>query len=410
MQKSSLFLSRPLPILCSEPASFAEYTLLTRLPEIARRIIKENHFSTDINRQIETLISELPGGVIQSMIDPGASDLDLWKDYLASFIGQTWHQLPFWVCENVFYRRILEITGYFQKGPTFKIDPFSYQKGIGLELSRSAIHSLSTRLETWLNPTFIIEDALSEAIELNLWGNRADLSLFPADADSTLSNTQLQQAAEFMLVDNLSRLVEIILNLRGCHQKVEFLIDNAGYELVCDMALADLLINRDLVSQVVFQLKAHPTFVSDALPKNVQETVDFLLNSGDEKTANFGNRMAVAIAEGKFILEENFFWNSPLSAWDMPDSVRDELASSALVISKGDAHYRRLVGDLHWPDTTPFNQVLEYFPTQLVALRTMKSDVVVGLNQEQVFRLNQLDPLWRTDSKWGLVRVFTHFQ
>ena len=47
---------------------------------------------------------------------------------------------------------------------------------------------------------------------------------------------------------------------------------------------------------------------------------------------------------------------------------------------KGDLNYRRLVGDRLWPPTTPFADVTAYFPGPVAALRTLKSDVIVGLD------------------------------
>jgi hypothetical protein len=37
----------------------------------------------------------------------------------------------------------------------------------------------------------------------------------------------------------------------------------------------------------------------------------------------------------------------------MPDDVRPRLAEADVVLVKGDAHYRRALGDAHWPWTTP---------------------------------------------------------
>jgi uncharacterized protein with ATP-grasp and redox domains len=395
----------PPPYLCSSPASFAESTLLVRLPEIARRIISENHFSATIHQNIAALIADLPDGIIRNIEDPGAPDLDLWKAYLAPYLDLTWRQLSFLVCENTFYRRVLASTGYYQNGPTHHLDPYAYQKKLGLETSRKSLHALITRLDAWRAADFPAIQALTQAIETTLWSNRADLSLWPADAETTLSHDQLHQADEFLLANDLPETVQTILRLAGDNPRIDFLIDNAGYELVCDLALADGLLGRGWAKQVRFHLKAHPTFVSDALTADVKATVEFLQTDTDTKTAAFGSRLAQSIREGKLVLIDNFFWNSPLAGWEMPASLEQELAGASLVISKGDANYRRLVGDLHWPETTPFAKILAYFPTHLAALRTAKSEVVVGLREGQVRQLNQKEPDWRTNGRWGLVQL-----
>lgn len=48
---------------------------------------------------------------------------------------------------------------------------------------------------------------------------------------------------------------------------------------------------------------------------------------------------------------------------------------SALVFLKGDANYRRLIGDRLWQTDTPFADVAGYFPTKLCALRTLKAEL-----------------------------------
>ena len=50
--------------------------------------------------------------------------------------------------------------------------------------------------------------------------------------------------------------------------------------------------------------------------------------------------------------------------------VRVLLAEADVVLAKGDANYRRALGDAHWPWTPPLADVVSYFPTPIVFLRT----------------------------------------
>jgi Damage-control phosphatase ARMT1-like domain len=69
----------------------------------------------------------------------------------------------------------------------------------------------------------------------------------------------------------------------------------------------------------------------------------------------------------------------------MPQQLRDEFSgksaahpnsgSSAMVFVKGDANYRRLLGDRTWALDTPFSDVVSYFPVPVCALRTLKAEV-----------------------------------
>ncbi len=405
MFKSLPPLPLPVPFMCSDEGSFAETTLLVRLPEIARRVILENKLPAAANQAVEALITDMPDGRMRPLQDPLAPDLHLWQAYLQPHLGKSWRQLSFLECENVFYRRVLEATGYFGDGPSKGLDPYGYQKQLGLTTSRHGFHSLAARLDTWRAAGFDPAEALSEAIQTNLWGNRADLSLWPADAESTLPNTHLHQPAEFMLTNQIPEVVDTLLNISSRPRRVDFLVDNAGYEVVCDLALADLLLSRGLVDAVHFHLKAHPTFVSDALAADVQQSADFLANEADPATSAFGKRLQHSLQTGQMVLQEEFFWNSPLPTWEMPLAIFNDLAQAALVFSKGDANYRRLIGDLRWVETTPFSSITAYFPTRLAALRTAKSQVISGLVEGQLERLAQADPGWRTNGKWGLVQV-----
>jgi hypothetical protein len=396
----------PLPLACSEQGSFAENTLLVRLPEIARRVIKENDFPETINRRIIDFIEELPDGLIGDLDDPGAPDVELWRAYLEPWQGLSWRDLSFLAAENTFYRRVLASTGYFQPGSSLHVDPYAYQKSLALEVSRKSIQSLAEKLDAWRQTSFSPTAALEAAIESNLWGNRADLSLWPADAEGTLPNSHLHQSVEFMVVNDISQMIDFILNPQTAHRRIDFLIDNAGFELVCDLALSDLLLDRGWADQIVFHLKKHPTFVSDALVEDVKNTIHFLCAEPGIAIPNFGRRIAHAVAHERLILEDHYFWNSPLPAWDMPPALLSHLSDASLVISKGDANYRRLLGDLHWPETSTFQSILAYFPTRLAVLRTCKSHVIVGLRAGQAAWLEEQDLTWRTSGRWGLIQFY----
>jgi uncharacterized protein with ATP-grasp and redox domains len=390
----------PDPYLCSDAGSFAENTLKVRLPEIARRVLEENRLPPEALQRFEDLLFEMREGRLRPLQDPGAPDEAAWKAYLEPYVGKTWAELSFLVCENVFYRRILEASGYFQNGFERKMDPYGTQKRLGLETSTDPVKMLARRLEIWRE--IDSGQAFSEALEANLWGNRADMSIWPAGAEGTLSNDQLHQAEEFLLVNELPRLSEFLGGLRGA--RIDFLIDNAGFELVSDLALADLFLGRGTAREVRLHLKFHPTFVSDALVVDARQTAAFLTDLPDQATSAFGKRLIEAMAAGRLRLADHLFWNSPLADWEMPNELCEGLSGADLVISKGDMNFRRLLGDLRWEETTPFAKITEYFPTRLAALRVTKSELEVGLRPGQVQALDQREPGWRSNGRWGMVQ------
>ncbi len=87
-----------------------------------------------------------------------------------------------------------------------------------------------------------------------------------------------------------------------------------------------------------------------------------------------GKRLQASLDDDRLHLQTSFFWTSPLPAWEMPPELRQELARPGLLISKGDANYRRWLGDRQWPFTTSIQQILAYRPAPLLLLRVMKAD------------------------------------
>jgi hypothetical protein len=75
------------------------------------------------------------------------------------------------------------------------------------------------------------------------------------------------------------------------------------------------------------------------------------------------------------------------------------------VIVKGDANYRRTVGDAVWPEITPFADVTAYFPAPLLALRTLKSDPIVGLAPGVASSLDAAEPAWRVNGRRGVASL-----
>jgi hypothetical protein len=83
----------------------------------------------------------------------------------------------------------------------------------------------------------------------------------------------------------------------------------------------------------------------------------------------------------------------------MPPELAAEIGTATLLIVKGDANYRRLLGDRHWDTNTPFPDVVDYLPCGVLALRTLKSEVSVGIDPS---RVPTEDPDWMINGKWGL--------
>jgi hypothetical protein len=187
---------------------------------------------------------------------------------------------------------------------------------------------------------------------------------------------------------------------------VDVLLDNAGLELVHDLLLADALLSSRIAGVVHLHAKPHPTFVSDAILSDLLGTMAYLSHLESGEASAVAKRLQEHTQMGRLQLREDFFWTSPLSMWEMPPALRQELGEAALVISKGDANYRRLVGDRHWAFDTPLPGVWNYMPAALLALRVSKSQVMIGLQPGQAQLMDERDPQWLTNGKWGVIQFY----
>jgi hypothetical protein len=393
----------PAPLRGIEQETWTHFSVVVRLPNTARRVIQENDYPPSINRQLEALAGEIPGSPIRPLADADAPDAADWATYVAPYQGQSWLEVPWFFAEYYFYRRILEVTCYFQPGEWQGIDPFAYQKQQGLVEARETIQALSARQDVLLGRDSGSREALGELLAEALWGNQVDLSLWPAGDEENPHGGAGQGRASLIVVDDTDQVVEYLLRAAPC-TRVDFIVDNAGPEVVTDLCLVDYLLGAKMTQAVHLNLKPYPVFVSDAMVKDIGATVDFLAGDSDERVQTLADRLRRHLGEGRLHLAADVYWSSPLSAWEMPAPVRADLARSQLVISKGDANYRRLLGDRHWPTTTPLADIVHGFPAPLVALRTFKSEVIAGLNPGEAEALAARDPEWLTNGKRGLIQ------
>lgn len=387
-----------------EVGTFAHKTVTVRMPGTVQRVLAENELPPEAVGALETLLSELPNGTIRPLRDRSAPDVMAWDTYVAPYTGQTWLDVPWFFAETYFFRRILEATGYFEAGPGRGADPFAYQKRTALEVSREDIRSLVHRLRKGLIPGVWDPDMFQHLLHADLWGNQADLNLWPADEEGRPRHSGSDVEREHLLADDTTQLLTYLSGLAERGIRVDMIVDNAGLEFVCDLALVDYLLTSQKASVVNLHLKMHPTFVSDATPENVWQTLAFLQADADSDVQAFGARLRGHIEGNKLRLHADPYWTSPLSGWEMPDTLRQELSGADLLVSKGDANYRRLLGDRHWPFTTPFTDIVSYVPAPIVALRTLKSEVAAGIDADRLDTLDQRDPDWLVNGKWGVIQ------
>ncbi|NTW01851.1 MAG: protein-glutamate O-methyltransferase family protein [Oscillochloris sp.] len=374
----------PPPLRGAEIGSFAHDTVARRMPATVRRIPVENSLTPGIAYAVLALADEIPNAPIRLLRDPNAPDVALWDAYTTPYLGQSWLEAPWFFSEIYMYRRILEATGYFQPGPGHRTDPYALQKRLGLEYAE-----IGPTRPNALGP-------IAAAISAALWGNQADLSLWPVGESAGPGGAHL-------LADDTEAAVTLIETLATRQARVDIILDNAGVELIHDLALANVLLSDGL--HVILHAKPHPTFVSDALITDVQTTIAWLADQPGP-IANIGVQLSAALNTGQLELRDDWYWTSPLVGWHMPAELHADLGTSELLISKGDANYRRWLGDRHWPFDTPLGMALRYLPVPMLLLRTCKSDVAAGLIPTRIADAEARDPEWVTGGRWGVIQLY----
>jgi uncharacterized protein with ATP-grasp and redox domains len=352
-------LAVPPPLRGADAGSFAEHSIVHRLPHIAQRVVADNPLTAAMRHQIADLIAAIPHRTLEAFTDPGAPDMPGWHDYVRPYRDHNWLQVPWFFAETYFYRRLVAMTDFFRTA----FDPFAAQKQQGLHTTVARGQALATqaqrlRADGWRPEAFI------HLLTLALWGNQADMSLWAPDDATQPRHPQTDHPDEHLVVNEAEAVAHYFTALhdapRATPRCVDCLLDNAGFELLGDLCLADYLLSTAQVQTVRFHAKLHPTLVSDAIIADVHATIAWLRHHADSDVRTLGERLHAYVRHGRFHVQTHPFWTSPLPLWEMPEDVRALLAQADVVIAKGDAHYRRALGDAHWPWTTPFADIVNH--------------------------------------------------
>ncbi|MGN9757811.1 damage-control phosphatase ARMT1 family protein [Streptomyces sp. SD31] len=383
-------------LLGNEPGSFPHSVLAERHPAIIRQVRDSFPYDPERHRALDALLANCTKGVIEPL-PADAHDGGRWASWGAgTCTGRSWFDVPWLWSESYFYRQLLESVGYFTPGPWQGIDPFRPSKLAELDAPETdeELAALDTLVDL---PADEQDRALLHG---SLWGNRADLGF-------RLSAAQHQASSDTPpLVADDSETLWSLLPPSGS-ATLCLIADNAGRELVPDLLLIAHLLTQGRVGRAVLHVKPYPYYVSDATHADVLDALRRLTQSPGA-AATYGRVLWTAMTDGRLTVRAHPFAAAPLPYAAMPDDLREELAAATLTIVKGDLNYRRLVGDRLWPPTTPFTEVTAHFPGPVAALRTLKSDVITGLDtRTQAALVAAEGQKWRTGGTHALIQVRT---
>ncbi|MGW8985306.1 damage-control phosphatase ARMT1 family protein [Streptomyces parvus] len=379
-------------ILSNEPGSFAWGVLAKRHPALIEQVRDAFPYGPHQHEALDALLEQNNNGVIEPLA-ASESDHEQWSVWGRELFGRSSFDAPFLWSESYFYRRLLSAVGYFGTGPWQGVDPFAPFKRA--ELRGTAVDEELRALDALADVP--ADERATALLHASVWGNRADLGFRVTEGDAAPG-----AAADDLVADDSALLWQLLP--AGAGATVAVVADNAGRELIPDLILIDHLLLHRHAERIVLHVKPYPYYVSDATTADVVDCLRRLAEAPAE-AGRIGSRLWEAMATGRLEVRAHPFFCAPLPYEEMPEDLRAEFAAATVTILKGDLNYRRLVGDRMWAETTPFADRTAYFPGAVAALRTLKSDVIVGLEQKTLEALERSGAAWRTSGTHALIQV-----
>lgn len=370
--------------------SFGRYTICNRFPRIVDDIIENNKLASI--EHLNTLKGEISSLKIKRLA-PLNANVALFNASIDPFLGQRIFDVPFFTAELFFYQLLAEELGYHVN----KIDYFSTLK----QRSLADVIQLITSQPDLLFPRdwdAITPEIVAQSLHFALWGNLADLSLFTL----TKQRAERSFSQDRILIDDSVRFINFFQSYEGT---VHVFLDNAGYELVSDLYLIAVLLLANPRCTIRAHVKPIPMFVSDTTHRDWQMTLATIRNQKEMFIRNWFSILESAIADNLISLATDPFWSS---AYHFSDHWLNLLNINAgeLIICKGDLNYRRFFEDRSWPADTPTEDAIRT-TAPILFLRTLKSEIMTGLDASTVQRFHATEPDWMIAGRYGIIQFLT---
>eukprot|EP00054_Salpingoeca_dolichothecata_P024956 m.172035 g.172035 ORF g.172035 m.172035 type:complete len:460 (+) comp25200_c0_seq3:15-1394(+) len=457
-------MSAPAPLDFSQEGSFPFETLKTRMPVILTRAIDDihkavRHHSDDgkdpnLIREAQKSIGgltrlkfEMQTDKPLQLLDDSDPDVSFWNKSLQEtiitpsakpesasasrskkktdkpkasderLVEASWWRAPWLLVECYLYRRIRAVL--LQSKLLADYDPFANQKQQSFHVSLAAISVLGHLVHSYCKEKtgdVSQQNQFHHLVQFALWGNKSDLSLnahFDGSKGS-LDELQVNSVAglnsleENILVNDFPALWKRVALLKST--TIDFVLDNAGYELFTDLCLAHWLTIQGHATTIVFHTKTIPWFVSDTSNTDFHWMLEQL-------AASENATLKALAATWQQNLQHKVWRLQPDIIWTIPQDFRQfsslappmfhQLQQSSLVFFKGDLNYRKLLGDLQWDYTTAFTEAIgDMKAVPLCALRTLKSPVMSGLTSSDVVtQLHEKNSSWLTCGAFAVIQT-----
>lgn len=440
--------SLPAPLDFKTPGSFPYVTITQRMPVILTKAIDDVYQKThrheedrasapsddtqsakDCLRLMSQLKYEMQTNKpMRDITNTGSAigydDSGVWNAALDEARGTMggvvkWFDAPWMLAECYMYRRIREA---IETSDFLRLhDPFQEQKQSSFTTSlqpmidmtqflTSSIDTLAA-LDSGPEKDKAVEDAFIILLQFSLWGNKSDLSLLAGQGAGVLAGMQhgkselLAAHKHKILVDHTDNVWAILCTRPP---RVDIVLDNSGYELFSDLCLVLFLLDLTLTASVVLHSKACPWFVSDVTIPDFHWTLGQLIAADSPAMVRVGKACKAYFDEGRITVKSDPFWTYPHVFKHMESvapALHADLKASSLVLFKGDLNYRKLVGDLSWPHTTPFaTATCGFRPAPICALRTNKANTIAGLEDGKAEAAVQEDRDWLVNGSFAVIQ------
>lgn len=396
------------------------------------------------------------------MEDDGGDDIEGYNEELERLGNPRWFDAPWLFAECYLYRRL---HSFFVNSKAWKThDVFRVQKTNAFRSSRAAVLELASQYRQLVSslrssgqPTGTEgategadKELFTDMSEICLWGNATDLSLFTSLTHADIQQLQGKNAREMskrnILHNQVNEVYDLLKKQRdeGKAGRIDIVLDNSGFELFVDLIFGGYLLATGFATEIVFHPKSLPWFVSDVLPGDFTDLINALrdpvsyFDSPENRYSTDSEVQETSLSdsqksdlvflfsewselhtEGKFLLRPNQFWTTAASYWRLPSvapRLFEDLRQSELVIFKGDLNYRKLTADAVWDPTTSFSKAIGEMGkvgsgVRILALRTCKADVVVGLDEGKDAELRNGDSeegkrKWAWSGKWAVIQFW----
>ena len=379
-------ISRPPATRTDGSNAFAHVSMRDRVSGIIGDTIRRNpDYHQSIKDGLKKLQHDVATDAAIRLFDPPAPDYEQWAARFPRHKGSSWLGAEWFFAEVYAYRLVVQIARFWE---TMR-DPF-------LPIKEEEMNSagLWDVLGKALEEEGTLEEQLIQRLAASLWGNRIDMSMEQVAAQGTEAHE------DHLLDDDLPEVAQWLIKHPA---PVHFIMDNAGTEQALDLDLADLMLRKNIATQVLLHVKMQPTLVSDVIPADIHRLIELMDARGGD-VRSLAQRLTQHLESGRLRVVPDFFWTGPDMMFELPPYLFRSMEGASLIISKGDLNYRRISNDAVWPAGVSLEQALGTFPSPLLALRTLKSDTVLRLSAEQMKQMDADDPEWRINGRYGIAQ------